>query len=278
VKVQPLFKRAGLSMDRSVWVWLLLSCFLSIACGSTTPQRSTVDPIPEAPATDEAPEVIEIRVLLVTYQGAQGAASDQTRTKEQALERARLMGDMARGGEPMAGLVSEYSERPGARLDMGLFKLRTAEPQPFDATVIDAALALRVGSVSQPVETPAGYLVIERRGDPAAGPEEIAARHILVAYAGSPQPVGDATRTEAEARARAEEALAKARQPDADWNALAAEYTDEPGSDRTGGDLGTFGRGRMVRAFENAAFKLEVDEISDVVQSPFGFHVIQRYR
>jgi parvulin-like peptidyl-prolyl isomerase len=67
------------------------------------------------------------------------------------------------------------------------------------------------------------------------------------------------------------------REPDADWNAIAAKYTDEPGSKETGGDLGKFGRGQMVKAFELAAFALPVGQISDVVQSPFGFHIIQRY-
>lgn len=268
---------------------LLLTSSVLGACGHAglrDPSRERTAPAPEADDDTAAatrdpaqrPEAIAVRVLLISYQGAPGAAADQTRSKPQARERAQLMAEMARGGEAMTTLVPEYSDRAGATSDVGLFKLSTAEPAPFSPAVIDAALALTVGGISDPVEVPEGYLVIERRPDPPAGPEEIAARHILVAYAGSPQAVGDATRTEAEARARAEEAAAKAKAPGADWNALVAEYTDEPGSDRTGGDLGTFGRGRMVPAFERAAFKLQVNEISEVVQSPFGFHVIQRYR
>lgn len=261
-------------------ITLLLS--LLIACGHSgayRPPTATTQPDIETPTPEETatPELIQVRVLLITYQGARGASPEQTRTKQQALARAQLMQQMARAGDPMSALVPEYSERPLAGSDMGLFKLRTAEPTPFGPEVIEAALALDVNGISPPIETPEGYLVIDRRPDPATGPTEISARHILIAYLGSPQAVGNATRSESEARARAEEAMTKARQPDADWNALAAEYTDEPGSDQTGGDLGHFGRGRMVPAFERAAFKLQVNEISDVVQSPFGFHVIQRY-
>lgn len=265
-------------MTRTITSLLLL---VLAGCGGAPARTQVADEAvfdTEAPAAAEAPELIEVRVLLIAYQGAQGAAPEVTRTKEQAQARAQLMGEMARGGEAMTTLVPEYSEHSSRHGALGLFKLRTADPAPLSQAIVDAALVLPVGGISRPVETPEGYWVIERNNDPLPGPEEIAARHILIAYAGSPQAVGNATRTEAEALARAEEALAKARAEGADWNAIAAEYTDEPGSDRTGGDLGTFGRGRMVPAFERAAFKLQVNEISDVIQSPFGFHVIQRYR
>jgi parvulin-like peptidyl-prolyl isomerase len=119
--------------------------------------------------------------------------------------------------------------------------------------------------------------VIERLKDPPAGPERIAAKHILISYAGAPKALEGAKRSEAEARALAEQVDAEARAAGTDWNALAARYTEEPGSKTTGGDLGHFGRGQMVPAFERAAFALKVGETSAVVQSPFGFHIIRRY-
>lgn len=61
----------------------------------------------------------------------------------------------------------------------------------------------------------------------------------------------------------------------ADFAALAKEKSIEPGAKESGGDLGTFGRGRMVAEFESAAFALKKDEISAPVQSQFGWHVIQ---
>jgi parvulin-like peptidyl-prolyl isomerase len=76
------------------------------------------------------------------------------------------------------------------------------------------------------------------------------------------------------ARQKAEDILKRARAGE-DFDKLAKENSDEPGAKESGGDLGWFGRGRMVKAFEDAAFKLKDNEISDLVESQFGFHIIQ---
>ncbi|WP_227937866.1 foldase protein PrsA [Alkalihalobacillus deserti] len=60
-----------------------------------------------------------------------------------------------------------------------------------------------------------------------------------------------------------------------DFAELATEYSTDPGSGAKGGDLDFFGRGQMVPAFEEAAFALEMDEISEPVESDFGFHIIK---
>ncbi len=59
------------------------------------------------------------------------------------------------------------------------------------------------------------------------------------------------------------------------FESIAREYSQDPGSAASGGDLGTFGRGEMVRPFEEAAFALEPGEVSEPVETPFGFHLIR---
>ncbi|MFO0661842.1 MAG: peptidylprolyl isomerase [Polyangiaceae bacterium] len=112
-------------------------------------------------------------------------------------------------------------------------------------------------------------------GETQTGPREIRASHLLVMFKGGKASPASVQRTKEEARARALEALDKARNG-ANFEALVAEYSDEPAARDTKGDLGRFTRKRMVKAFADAAFALEVGQISEVVESEFGFHVIRR--
>lgn len=99
--------------------------------------------------------------------------------------------------------------------------------------------------------------------------EEVEARHILI----SCDENADAEE-HAAAKAKAETLRRQLTEEDADFAALAAAHSDCP-SKNDGGSLGSFGRGRMVPAFEEAAFALEPNAISEVIKTPFGYHVIQ---
>lgn len=98
---------------------------------------------------------------------------------------------------------------------------------------------------------------------------EVRARHILLLF---PDQATEAQRDSV--RTLAEELRDRAR-AGGDFAALAREHSEDPGSASQGGDLGYFERGRMVPAFEEAAFALEPGEVSDVVETQFGLHVIR---
>ena len=98
--------------------------------------------------------------------------------------------------------------------------------------------------------------------------ERVRASHILI---GLPENA-DATVKE-QARVRAAGVLGDVKASE-DFAALAKQYSDDPGSGPNGGDLGYFERGQMVPSFEEAAFSLEPAQTSDLVESPFGYHII----
>ncbi|MFA6512471.1 MAG: peptidylprolyl isomerase [Patescibacteria group bacterium] len=84
----------------------------------------------------------------------------------------------------------------------------------------------------------------------------------------------DEQEVNAAARVKAEEVLALARAEGADFAALAREYSEDTSAE-AGGDLGLFGRGQMVEEFEQAAFALEPGQVSDIIRTQFGFHIIK---
>ncbi|MCF8110499.1 MAG: peptidylprolyl isomerase [Desulfobacteraceae bacterium] len=95
-------------------------------------------------------------------------------------------------------------------------------------------------------------------------PERVRASHILI-------------RTDEENKAKAREKIREVKQKledGEDFSELAREYSDDP-SGESGGDLGYFSRGQMVKNFEEAAFELQPGEVSDIVETRFGYHLIK---
>lgn len=102
------------------------------------------------------------------------------------------------------------------------------------------------------------------------GDEQRRASHILVAFGVSATP-----EQKQQAKAKAEEILAEIKKNPKSFESLAIKNSQDPGSAVKGGDLGSFGRGAMVKPFEDAAFSMKVNEVSNLVESEFGFHIIK---
>jgi peptidyl-prolyl cis-trans isomerase D len=123
-----------------------------------------------------------------------------------------------------------------------------------------AAAAKTVEVTSQDVETAWARQAKE---------ETVDASHILFA-------VQDPSK-EAEVRAKAEGILKRIKAGE-DFAALAKQFSDDPGSKELGGNLGPFARGRMVKPFSDAAFSLQPGQVSDLVRTQYGFHIIKVLR
>jgi peptidyl-prolyl cis-trans isomerase D len=101
-------------------------------------------------------------------------------------------------------------------------------------------------------------------------PEQRQAAHILIAMAAQ---ASDADKLAA--KAKAEQVLQQVKQSPDKFAELAKQHSQDPGSAASGGDLGQFGPGMMVKPFDEAVFKLKIGEISGLVQTDFGFHIIK---
>lgn len=142
-------------------------------------------------------------------------------------------------------------------------------PDQLPSLFADAAKKLAAGQISAPLRSGAGwhllYLADKKGGNTIIHQEK--ARHILI----QPSEVRDME----QARALADE-LHQRIMDGADFALLAREYSDDNGSALQGGDLGWNGKGQFVPAFEDTLAKLAVDEISEPVQTQYGWHIIQK--
>ncbi|KQT37482.1 SurA N-terminal domain-containing protein [Methylophilus sp. Leaf414] len=102
------------------------------------------------------------------------------------------------------------------------------------------------------------------------GDEQRQASHILIGFNSTAS-----AEEKAAAKQKAESILKQVKENPKNFEKLAIEFSQDTGSASKGGDLGSFGRGAMVKPFENAAFSMKVGEISDLVESEFGYHIIK---
>ncbi len=106
------------------------------------------------------------------------------------------------------------------------------------------------------------------------GEKEIKASHILIAYKGAQRADAKVTRTKAEADKKVKEVYIQANKDPSKFAELAKKHSDGPSASK-GGDLGFFGKGKMTKAFENAAFARKKGEIAQITETEFGYHIIK---
>jgi peptidyl-prolyl cis-trans isomerase C len=191
------------------------------------------------------------------------------RLLKQEVARRQLTASDAELAEAMKGMRQQFPTEAAFKQALTAQKMTFEQLREETRTQVLVSKMLQQEVASQvavkPTEISGFY---EKNPDKFQQPEAVRASHVLITV-----PEGAAPAARAAARAKAETVLKQAR-AGADFAKLARTYSDDASKGR-GGDLGFFPKGQMVPAFEAAAFALAPNQVSDIVESPFGYHVIK---
>lgn len=173
----------------------------------------------------------------------------------------------AEAGADFNELAFEYSDDPSAKDNKGSLGYFTALQMVHQFE--DAAYALAIGEISDPVLTNFGYHIIKVE-DRKPNPGEIKVSHILVrTQAGDPV-------SEERALRKIGEIYSELQKPESVWEEVCRLYSEDLASKNSGGSLPWIGLGTVIPEFERVAFALnEEGEISPPVKTPYGFHIIR---
>jgi peptidyl-prolyl cis-trans isomerase SurA len=210
---------------------------------------------------DERTEEVRVSHIMIKT----GANPDET------LKKAESILDSIKNGKSFEEMVKKYSQDEFSKKSNGdIYWITAGQIIPsFEA----AAFSTKVGEVyTEVVKTKFGYHILKVT-DRQKRLYKIRAKHILLKNQESKGNMVDAipgVNPIAKINKIHKEIIAGA-----DFDSLAREYSDDPGSGAKGGDLGLFERRQMVQPFDEAVFKLKIGEVSDVVKTRFGFHLIK---
>jgi len=202
-------------------------------------------------------------------QGVQGSAfatAAQTQTAMNAFMQRREVQILNFPAADFFGKVSISDADVQAYYDKNAAKFQSTESADIEYVVLDIE-SVRQTVVLNEQDLKSYY---EQNLQRLTSKEERRASHILITAA------KDAPEAEKKAaRAKAEDLLKAVKAKPASFADVARKNSQDPGSAVKGGDLDFFGRGAMVKAFEDAAFSMKKSDISDIVESEFGYHIIQ---
>lgn len=186
---------------------------------------------------------------------------------EGAKLRAQAILDSIKNGASFEAMAMKYSDDKFSGVNGGDIYYITAGLLPYEFE--DPMYTLKSGEIyGEVVKTRFGYHLIKVTERQHRYPK-IEASHILIAYQNR-----EGVLDSAAAKSRADSVLAELA-AGASFEDLVARYSDDPGSKEKGGDLGYFERRMMVKEFDEAAFQMEVGQISGLVQTNFGYHIIK---
>jgi len=226
-------------------------------------------PAPAAPAPPASDDACA-QVLVVAWQGAERAPATITRDESAARARAESLRTRVEAGEDLTALARTESDAPTSAARGGLLgTFARSEWPPLHDGLKAPVFALPVGGLSDVVRMPYGYVLARR-----CPVEKVHSRHILVRFAGAKNAGPEVRRTRDEAARRAAE-IRNTLLEGADFAEVARTMSEDASAER-GGDLGSVGRGRLAAEYERVAFSLPPGRPSPVIETEFGFHIVER--
>lgn len=183
-----------------------------------------------------------------------------------SLEAAETILSRLEEGEDFEALVEEKSINQN-KSQGGLMPWRKINEMP--SVFADAIRNQSLGFISEPIKTGSGFHLLkleEKRGPLVKFEEQWETRHVLLI----PSAIRDVDATKAEAEVLRERVLAGE-----DFALIAKEFSEDPGSGSNGGNLEWLPKGATVGEFENVMLNSEINEVSEVFESQFGFHFLE---
>jgi len=252
---------------------VLLAFAACTSTGVTPPPPAPAPPPVAAPTPPAAPTASDdacAQILVVAWQGADRAPATVMRDESTARARIEELRTRVEGGADLTALARSESDAPTSAARGGLMGTFSRSDWPaIHEGLRQPVFALTVGALSDVVRMPYGYVLARR-----CPVEKVHTRHILVRYAGAKNAGPEVHRSKEAATSRAAE-LRNSLLAGADFAEI-ARVSSEDGSAERGGDVGNIGRGRLAPEYELAAFALQLNQLSNVVETEFGFHIIER--
>ena len=226
---------------------------------------SKIDPSKVPNYKKEDTEEISVEMLVIAYKGTRSLKKNIYYDKKGAKKIAEKITDLARReGIIFSDLIKKFSDL-AEQSKLPLISSKQNNMPEF----LKTGFKLKVGQISDPVDSAFGYLIFRR-----VEFEVVTASHILITFDGALRSTKKRSRKEAK---KLVENILKDLEKGTNFAELARLFSDGPSGPK-GGHLGRFTRGQMVPEFDKAVFDLKTGEVSGLVETKFGYHIIKRIK